>query len=988
MVETGTIGERLAHARPRRDDLERRRLRAELGTRLLGEPNRLPRTGRYVLQRPVGTGAMGVVYSAFDPSLHRNVAVKVLEAPKTLGDVDHRLLSEAQALAKLSDPNIVPVYDVGELDGRLWIAMELVEGQTLREWLHSGARSWSEVLAVMLAAGRGLAGAHAAGLVHRDFKPENVMIGDDGRVRIMDLGLALLVEAAHREDGPTLHPSQDPSSSSPPAAGTPAYMAPELFEGRPASERSDQFGYCIAFWEALFGVHPALDPPALPPSGRQVPRWLRSIVRRGLEPDPSRRWEDMKALLCALEGGQARTRRRRRWTWIGVATAAAATLTLGRRVEQHHREQVCDRSGDVVEQFWNPKIRADVVTGLGAVDVPHAGTTADAVAQMLATRAERWARARADACVAHDVEQRWSEDRLERARWCLDDVRFEFRAQTLRLTEADRRTANRAFGVVSRLRPLGDCLDPMVLDHQPAVPHDRRGAVADVRERLAAAAARLGAGAHDEEVAWARDLVGDAEAAGWAPLSAKTRVLEASFLRESSRYDEAIEAAQAAYFQAVRIPAWDVAADAAIVLVAIAANLGRRELGQMWHRHARVALGHGHGTVDLRTQVLLNNLGILYTATGEYDEARTTLEQALRRATDAFGEDHPEVSTSLLNLATVEYETGHYERARELLERAVRIRERALGPDHLEVSIALANLATILSETGHADEAREVLERVLAVQEANLGPDHPRVSQVLNNLAISYSRSGDLDRAMELHERALSIRERRLGPDHPQVATSLDNLAQIHSKRGEPHEAIALQERALEIRERVLGPEHPDVADTLNNLGVELLRQGNRTRARALIERGLSVRESTLGPDHPLVAVSLTNLAALEDDMSRVLEIDRRILSIREAALGPDHPEVARVLTNLALDSGVDTAGSLELLERAVAIFDAHRGRQPREGAARFGLARALEAGGQEPSRARTLAEEALGAHRAERNATQVARVEAWLAAAARKPLR
>jgi serine/threonine protein kinase len=272
---------------------------------------------------------MGVVYAAYDPELDRKVAIKVLDPQAQQASLDHRrLLREGQALAKLSDPNVVAVYDVGTVDDRVWIAMELVQGDTLRAWLEAAHRRWSEVLAVMLDAGRGLAEAHAAALVHRDFKPENVMIGDDGRVRVMDFGLARSLELEradeHEEDShPGTHRSSHPTTA---LAGTPAYMAPEQLAGQSADALSDQFAYCVTFEEAL-----SREP--------RVPKWLSAAVRRGMASAASDRWPGMSSLLRELERGQSRARRRRGAVWVGGALLVVGASMGGSELERRHRER-------------------------------------------------------------------------------------------------------------------------------------------------------------------------------------------------------------------------------------------------------------------------------------------------------------------------------------------------------------------------------------------------------------------------------------------------------------------------------------------------------------------------------------------------------------------------------------------------------------------------------------------------------------------------
>jgi hypothetical protein len=281
------------------------------------------RVGRYEVEYLIGTGGLGVVYAAIDPELGRHVALKLLKVDPRPGESggQDRLLREARALARLSHPNVVAVYDVGAWSDRVFVAMEMITGRDLRGWLLVTPRRPPAVVDVFLAAGRGLAAAHAAGLVHRDFKPDNVLVGGDGRVCVTDFGLARALEEARAdEDGAIV--------------GTPAYMAPEQHLGRSADARSDQFGFCASLHEALYGERPfaGVDLDELsaeiiagrvqpPPRGAHVPATLARIVVRGLSSDPAARWPSMEALLAALG-------RDRRKLWRRLAAVAAALLAV------------------------------------------------------------------------------------------------------------------------------------------------------------------------------------------------------------------------------------------------------------------------------------------------------------------------------------------------------------------------------------------------------------------------------------------------------------------------------------------------------------------------------------------------------------------------------------------------------------------------------------------------------------------------------------
>jgi len=304
------------------------------------------RIGRYVVRHKIGEGGMGRVYAAWDPELDRPVAVKLVLLDEPSGQAHQRLLREAQALARVSHPHVVTVYDTGVHGAGVFLAMEHVEGGTLEDWLTSAQRPWREILDAFLPAARGLAAAHAAGIVHRDFKPANVLRDEEGRLRVADFGLARAVAGA---DTAAATPEPFSAGSRPlsgPLArtltgvhrrvGTPSYMAPEQHQGRATGPTTDQFAFCVALYLALYGEHPfgstsvaetrarllagQISPP---PPGTRVPTWLRAALVKGLEPDPERRWGSMEELIRVLERGAARGRRLRR------AAGAVAAATLG-----------------------------------------------------------------------------------------------------------------------------------------------------------------------------------------------------------------------------------------------------------------------------------------------------------------------------------------------------------------------------------------------------------------------------------------------------------------------------------------------------------------------------------------------------------------------------------------------------------------------------------------------------------------------------------
>ena len=273
--------------------------------------------GLYLLERELGTGAMGVVYAAFDPALARRVAIKMLRSERATTEAKERLLREARAMARLAHRNVVTVYEVGTANGRDFVVMELIDGETLGEWL-CARRPARAILDAFLAAGCGLAAAHAGGIVHRDFKPRNVLRSREGRVVVTDFGLACDVNATapHANERPAsvagdLALGSTELTATGSLLGTPPYMAPEQWCGAGVTAAADQFAYCVTLWEALAGERPfrgptlddfrrqaAAGPGALDVS--RVPRWARGLLVRGLDPDPARRWPSMDALLARL----------------------------------------------------------------------------------------------------------------------------------------------------------------------------------------------------------------------------------------------------------------------------------------------------------------------------------------------------------------------------------------------------------------------------------------------------------------------------------------------------------------------------------------------------------------------------------------------------------------------------------------------------------------------------------------------------------------
>jgi len=990
--------------------------------RVAREPRGLARgssVGRYVVLGELGAGGMGVVYAAYDPELDRKVAVKLLRpelgartGTQAAEQARMRLLREAQALAKLGHPNVVAIHDVGTVADGVWLAMEFVEGETLGAWAAARRRSWREVLDVMRAAGRGLMAAHAAGLVHRDFKPDNVMVANDGRVRVMDLGLARRgaepevrapAAAAYSDDSLPLRLGQSALKLElthvGAVMGTPAYMAPEQHNGGEVGPAADIFAFCVTFWEGLYGERPfageSYQELALnvtsgaarpPPRGRSAPRWLRRIVERGLAVDPALRWPSSERLIDALGRGQARARA----TFLGVTAALVVAAGSGGWAWQAGQQAAavasCEAAGAGIDAVWNDEARARVREGLQATGLSYAATTVEKVTPWLDRQAEAWRAARTEACVDAEIRGTLDAGTRERGDQCLDERRLALASLVESLAQAGPEAAMRAVSAAATLEPVAACRDPGLLARSPTQPVEVAAQVQAAREAVITIDESSSAGRSDAGVAAARAALAAAEASAWPPIVAEAQRKLGALLAARDELAGAEEALERAYFTASEAGALGVAADAGLLLANIATKRGRHDEGKRWLRHADLAIRPLEPAAGLRTARRFSQLTVLLTATAEYAQAGEAGARALAIQESILGAGHPELVGTLNLLADVQRALGDEPGTRALLERALAIAEDTLGADHPALAISLLNLSQ-LQQRLHPLEALALQERALAIQERAFGRGSGEVAAILLSVANVHRQLGDHERSRVANERALAIFEATLGPEHPRVAAALATLASNRKALGAHAEAKALNLRALKIFERSLGPEHPDVAKTLKNLANSHKTLDEFAEAKPLLERALAIREKVLGPKHPVVALTLIDVGSVNMDLGDPVaakEPYTRALAIAELQEPRDEGLVASALVGLVAiaASQRDLAAVAMYSERTLALLG---GLPPGEhGYVGAKLAMALWRA--DPKKYRAQARDlAVGARDALRggkgDASSLAEIEAWLAA-------
>ncbi|HWB77270.1 MAG TPA: serine/threonine-protein kinase [Nannocystaceae bacterium] len=816
--------------------------------------------GRYVVLARLGAGGMGVVYAAWDPELDRKVAIKVLRGDtKRSDDRAARMLREAQALARLAHPNVVAIHDVGTLDDRVWLAMEFIEGPTYGDWMRAQTRSWREVLDVLAPVAAGLSAAHAAGLVHRDVKPDNVMLSTEAdgtitRVRLMDFGLARSI-AARADDGeeitdvggrtPTPHAAEHSAR-----AGTPGYMAPEQWLNLPCDARSDQFSFCVMLWESLFSKRAftgetladlaanvlagSLQPL---PRGTRVPSWLRRVVRRGLARNPKDRHASMAALSGALAQGRAGAGRRRAVV-MTVAVALVVASAFGVRAAVHAQgEARCAREGEALASAWTPAERDRLREGLVGSGVPYASDTAERVMPWLDDHAAAMRDAGTAVCI-DELDARWSADLVERARWCLDERNDHTAAVIDLLAQGGARAVEHAVRAVASLPAVQPCRDVDVLTRMPALPKADRERARAIRSVLSRASATSAAGAYGEAAALSRDALDEAESLGWAPLIAAAH-RRLGYARESAgEFDEAERELAESYFIALAAGELDEAAISADNLAfAIGVRLARPNEGLYWSRHAEVLLAGAPDPTGAREANHLSTRANVMFASGDYAEAVALHERTLAIREQVLGRDHPETAIALNNLANAIFMQGDYARAAELYGESCTAMQHSLGPDHPNVPTCEINLATALVSSGAHARAVEIYTRALPRLETTLGARHPSVAALLTNLAGALIKTGDPAGAEKLYHRAIAIWEGALGQDHPTLAHPLVGLATIALDRGDATAALPFAERAHALRSRE-GTQPEAIAETQFLLARALWDTGgDRVRARELAEQ-------------------------------------------------------------------------------------------------------------------------------------------------------
>ncbi len=706
---------------------------------------------RYIVLAKLGEGAMGVVLAAYDPDLDRRIALKFLlpTLGKELSSVGKsRLLREAQAMAKLSHPNVVTIFDVGEFEGKVFIAIELIEGGTMGQWLAESPRSRREIISAYVQAGQGLCAAHRLGLIHRDFKPDHILVDNAGVVRVADFGLAgHLGERGAKPDstaetGGEQSPGQLDNSPSTPDSmeltaagemlGTPAYAAPEQLTGKEIDERADEFSFCVSLFEGLYGYRPFAGNTvfdlivatqggkiAAVPEDTEVPAWVHRLLVRGLSCDPEDRYASFAELLDDL-GGQPQER---------------------------------------LEAIWNPQVRSQIKNAFSQTGASFASDASATVLAELQDYAELWIKLYDDAWDATHIHHEQSVDIFDLKMLYLFERRQQFAALVDLFSEADTDTVQRAVQAVGELEALESELDLVALRSmvRPPVNAADRKTATRLKKELARCSALRGAGRYADALVIAREVITEAESLEHYPTIAAAHLAEGELLSLREEPKQARAAVLQAVYAADKGNDDRSRAKAFIDLVNIVGyRAGDAEAGRMWGEMADAVLIRSGGDPVLHAR-LLNNLGHIAFHCENYDEAL------------------------------------------ELNQRALAIREDHLGPQHPAVADSLNNIGAIFAKQNDADSAIDFYTRALGIFEQACGSAHPDVAAALDNLASVYLHQSLPEKALAHYQRVVEILENGLAARHPRLARAYGRLGAAYLAMKQPQQALAPLRKSLDI---------------------------------------------------------------------------------------------------------------------------------------------------------------------------------------------
>jgi serine/threonine-protein kinase len=823
-----------------------------------GEPEEqvLPTVGDYVgrfeIIEQLGKGGMGIVFLARDPDLDREVCLKFLRR-NTSSEEESRVLREARSMARLSHPNVVTVYEVGKFNDRLFVVMEYVEGMNLREWLIQNKPNWRMVLDVFTSAAKGLAAAHQAGVVHCDFKPDNVLLAQDKdqvrRVLVGDFGLAYFQTPDHPKKLEKIQIDNqgllDTITIAGKLPGTPAYMAPEQIQGQQVDIKSDQFSFCVALFEALYDARPfggknlaaieenilagRIDYPSRKPA---LPGWLKEIFIVGLNPDPDQRHASMAELANLLSKKLNKNKR-----LISAAIAFALMLVVLMVVVWLGHPQPCPGAEDKLVGIWDKSRKTTLKKSFLATKLPFAQQTFVTTAKALDDYRQTWLKQHQAACLAGQVRQETSLELLDRRMECLDQRLQEFKIVTDYLSRPDNEIVSKAIDITGNMTSADICFEADALASLAPIPKDvdTKKAVQKTRAKMKKLEAMLDSGKIKPLLNLAQEIDKEADQIEFVPLKAESLY----WLGKVQRTMGKPRPAKKTFDQAIRL---GMAAD-----------------------HQRL--------VALSWIELVKLIGVDLAQPKEAIQlADTTLVMLDRLAADE------ELKADLLfSQAKVSSFAGQPEKVKDKFQAALEIFERRFGTNHPKtLGVRAQHIINVLISLGEFARAQKEIEKVQIVLKESYGLEHPKNILLLWYQAVVQNALGNYQKEKELAKKALSLSEKIYGPKHPQTALCHQGVGQSGGYMEDLSNKLQHIKKALAINQEVFGPQHPYVTDNYRTLASIYNEAGQYQKAKVAIQKSIEIAESVLGDDHYSVYQSYSVLAYIQKDQGK---LDEALLS-------------------------------------------------------------------------------------------------------------
>jgi len=856
---------------------------------------------RYTILHAVGRGGMGEVYAAYDGKLDRRVALKLLLSREPQGE--SRLSREAQAMARLSHPNVVAVFDTGMVEGRLFLAMEFVQGTTLRVWQRDRQRTVAEILRVYVRAGRGLAAAHDAELVHRDFKPDNVLVSTRGAVKVTDFGLVRTEEleggspeaalerlmtklssvrppplSGEPRDTLPLEPTEadirvDSKSGSGSSflrslrsgpletpmtevgvvLGTLGYMAPEQYVSQPVNAKTDQFSFCVALYDALYGQKPFAGKGVLeladatmngrvrePPKGKNVPARIHRALLRGLKPKKDDRYPTMAALLADLEYDPAKDRARLGFAVAGVLLAVVVFAAV--RISFTQKEKLCSGADTLAREVWNDQLRQRLEQAMLATNLPFAPDTWARTHGELDGYMQRWSKMHEQTCRATRVLGHQPEALMAVRMACLEERRSDVRALVRLLEHADRQTVEKAVEASQSLPGVADCADVTSLTSVQPLPADaaQRSNVETIGREVGELRVLGDAGKYKDVATSAAPLVERARAAAYPPVLAEALLVLGEAQDRLGKKGDAAATLREAVFAAEAGRIEDVKVHALVSLVAVLADQRKFDDAHTMSSLAGAASSRLSDPDAFRADLLSANAWVLC-RDGKYDESAAEFHKAITVAERNADAKPVRLARMYSRAGGMLGDAGHFDEALDLLGRADATFVRFLGKDHPSRLPTFVNRGATLIDQGRFLDSLATTDTALAMAVRVLPPESGTPANLYNNRAAALNELRRFDEARAAGERAVEIGRTVFGAKAVNTAgymiTTAEALVGLHRDA----DAAATFAEVLTIIDPALPADHEWQAEARTVRAEAALHQGQPQLAMPDLERALKI---------------------------------------------------------------------------------------------------------------------------------------------------